>query len=82
MYFVNFANRFTRHNLSHRGLFAWRERERERERALTNKTGLGLVPLNEKNLAIQRKPWNYILCTSNPSTVLHAKRKCSRVKYY
>ena len=33
-----------------------RERERERERALTNKTGLGLVPLNEKNLAIQRKP--------------------------
>lgn len=27
MYFVNFANRFTRHNLSHRGLFAWRERE-------------------------------------------------------
>ena len=37
MYFVNFANRFTRHNLSHRGLFAWRERERERERESFNK---------------------------------------------
>lgn len=77
MYFVNFANRFTRHNLSHRGLFAWRERESFKKQDRTR-----ISAIEREKSSNPAEAMEYILCTSNPSTVLHAKRKCSRVKYY